>query len=97
MLFGQMPPDAFYWVMGVGIPSLITFCIWLAWKIKLVNKDTADALKILQDGSLAEGQKDLVDAMKDVSKANKTLSWYIVQSVKAQTGEVLEPPPPTEL
>ncbi len=97
MLFAQMPPDAFYWVMGIGIPSLISFCIWIGYKVKRGNEDTAAALKILQDDSLAEGQKDLVDAMKDVSKSNKSLSWYIVQSVKAQTGQVLEPPPPTDL
>ncbi len=81
------------WILGVGVPAILSWCIWASWVLLRIQADTKKIVLMHQDpdkyGFGTGATNNLVDAL---TRAIRELTHYIRWDIEDRTGK--KPPPP---
>lgn len=92
-----MTPETALWIMGGALLPTLGWAISLTWKIRSIKEDTKDILERLDqtNEALQTSHRDMIDAVKGMTRAVKALTHYITWMAKEQSGK--NPPPPVDV
>ena len=80
-------------MLNLGIPTILSWCVWAAWMILRIHADSKAVLAMHKDPDKhGFGTSEQDELLAGLTRAIKALTHYIAWDIEDRTGK--RPPPP---